>query len=264
MQDLRISFIQTALFWEDVPKNLAHFNEKLAGLKGKQEIILLPEMFNSGFTVKPEKIAETPGSATMRWMKEKALEMDCVIAGTLIVKDGGYFYNRLIWMRPDGSFETYDKRHLFRMGNEHLRFSSGRQKVIIDHQGWKICPLVCYDLRFPIWSKNHYIKGLYQYDVLIFLANWPAKRKKVWKSLLPARAIENLSYAMGVNRIGKDGNGMAHSGDSMLVGPKGDILARAKPGQEETMTIVLHYKDLESVRRNFNVGPDWDQFRIDL
>ncbi|MCX6269723.1 MAG: amidohydrolase [Bacteroidetes bacterium] len=260
MQDLRISLVQADLAWEDVRQNLLRFDACLTPLVGKQELVLLPEMFNTGFIVQPEKVAETPGGPTSLWMSVKARELGCVVAGSLIVKEGGYFYNRLIWMRPDGSYETYDKRHLFRMQNEHLRFRAGKKKMIFDLCGWKICPMVCYDMRFPVWAKNTYKNGTYQYDLLLYVANWPEVRNLVWKTLLSARAMENICYVAGVNRIGTDGKGLTYSGNTRLIDCKGQVMQELPDHQEGIITFNLSAAELLEAREKFNVGLDWDNF----
>jgi predicted amidohydrolase len=262
MQDLRITLFQSELLWEDTPGNLARFDEKLRDYRGMQDLILLPEMFNTGFSVEPESIAEPPGGPTMLWLSHKAKELDCVIAGTLIIREGVNYFNRLVWMRPDGNMDTYDKRHLFRMADEHLQFRGGSRKRIVELKGWRICPLICYDLRFPVWSKNTYKAGLYEYDLLIYLANWPEVRNHVWKSLLTARAIENLSYVAGVNRIGRDGNGIPHSGDSVIIDARGTRMLGIPPNMDSEATISLSWQDLQEVREKFNVGLDWDEFTL--
>ena len=264
MQDLRITYIQAELFWEDIPANLEKFASILNGLAGKQDLVVLPEMFSTGFSVNPERIAELPGSRTMVWMHEQARSLGSVLCGTIIIKEGGYFYNRLVWMRPDGSYETYDKRHLFRMGNEHLRFNAGRKRLVIDLMGWKIRPLICYDLRFPVWAKNTYSGDRYEYDVLIYLANWPEVRRHPWKSLLVSRSIENVAYTFGVNRVGSDGNGIAHSGDSVCLDYKGEIISLIPENTEGVDTVTLSQESLVEFRSKFNIGAEWDLFNVQL
>ncbi|MEI6575468.1 MAG: amidohydrolase [Bacteroidota bacterium] len=262
MQDLRITLFQSELLWEDVAGNLARFDEKLRDYKGMQDLILLPEMFNTGFSVEPEQIAESPGGPSVQWLSQKAKELDCVICGSLVIREGVNFYNRLVWMRPDGNMDTYDKRHLFRMADEHLLFRAGSHKRIVELNGWRICPLVCYDLRFPVWSKNTYKAGQYEYDVLIYIANWPEARNLAWKSLLMARAMENLSYVAGVNRVGRDGKGIAYSGDSVIIDPKGKRLLGVPANMDSEATISLNWEELRDIREKFNVGLDWDEFTI--
>ena len=200
----------------------------------------------------------------MIWMHEQAKALNCVLCGTVIIKEGGYFFNRMVWMRPDGSYESYDKRHLFRMGNEHLRFNAGRKRLVIDLKGWKIRPLTCYDLRFPVWAKNTYASDHYEYDVLLYLANWPEVRRHPWKSLLVARSMENVAYTIGINRVGTDGMGNAHSGDSVCLDYKGEVISLIPEHTEGTDTVVLSYDQLNDFRSKFNIGAEWDLFNIQL
>lgn len=264
MQDLTITYIQADLHWGDIQGNLDKFGQLFTGLSGKQDLLCLPEMFTTGFCTSPEKVSELPGSRTMLWMKEMAKSLNCVICGSAIIREGGYYYNRLIWMRADGSYETFDKRHLFTMGNEHLRYTAGRKRLITEIKGWKIHPLICYDLRFPVWSKNTYKSEHYEYDLLIFLANWPDTRRQVWKSLLAARSIENLAYCLGVNRIGSDSNGLSYTGDSGMYDFKGTLISNAAEMKEEIVTVTVSAEELRGFRDKFNVGPDWDEFQIRL
>lgn len=262
MQDLTISLVQVDLAWEDITQNLLRFDACLDPLAGKQDLIVLPEMFNTGFTVEPEKIAETPGGPSSQWLSRKARELNSIIAATLVIKESGYFYNRLLWMRPDGSYESYDKRHLFRMGNEHLRFQPGKTRAVFELKGWKLLPLICYDLRFPVWSKNNYNAGKYEYDVLLVLANWPEVRNEAWKTMLSARAIDNLVYSAGTNRIGQDGNGLTYTGDTRVMDFKGHVIEEIFENQEGIITVTLSRNELDDFREKFNVGLDWDNFTL--
>ena len=262
MQDLTVTLVQSDLIWEDKEANLRRFDEKLTGV-GKTGIIILPEMFNTGFSMKPEIFAEEEEGATLAWMQKKAAEKQAVLTGSFMVKEDGRHYNRLFFVLPDGSYATYDKRHLFRMGGEDLHFTPGREDVIVDYRGWKIKFLICYDLRFPVWAKNNYRDGRYEYDLLLVVANWPAVRSRVWKTLLSARAIENQVYAIGVNRMGNDGNGLPHSGNSNLYDPKGLPVLEDRPDQEFVETLTLSGELLTSFREKFTVGLDWDRFSID-
>jgi predicted amidohydrolase len=190
--------------------------------------------------------------------------MNAVIMATLLICEGNGCYNRLVCMRPDGTFQTYDKRHLFRLSEEYRIFKGGDQQLIVEVKGWKISTIICYDLRFPVWSKNTWSDGRYGYDLLVCLANWPASRSHVWKTLLAARAIENQSFVAGVNRIGNDGHGTSHTGDSMVIDAKGNLLYAASEGVEEVSTITLSAMDLKLFRDSFTVGMDWDHFKIKL
>jgi predicted amidohydrolase len=262
MQDLNISLVQTALAWEDADANLLAFEQKLDQLNTATDLIILPEMFNSGFSMNAAANAEQMGGKSMQWMTRIAGQKQCAICGSIIIHEEGNFYNRLIWMRPDGSFEFYDKKHLFRMGDEHQHYSAGNNKLIVDLKGWKVMPLICYDLRFPAWSRNEYADGLYAYDLLIYVANWPAARSKAWTSLITARAIENMAYAAGVNRIGTDGRDYEYSGDSMVASPEGLVLEQFPGSMESVITIRLKASTLLELRSKLGVGHDWDHISL--
>lgn len=261
MEDLKITIIQTHLYWEDLDKNLSHFDEKINSIAGLTDIIVLPEMFTTGFTMKSETFAEEHEGKGLQWMKKKSIERNCVIVGSISVEQEQYYYNRLYWVRPDGTYAIYNKRHLFRMGNEHLHYSAGDKKVIIEYKGWKICPMVCYDLRFPVWSRNTKENT---YDVLVYLANWPEARSFSWKQLLIARAIENQAYLVGVNRIGIDGNGFSHSGDSCILNPRGELMSSPSSNVELIETQSLSYSYLEEFRKAFPVLLDGDEFTVSV
>jgi predicted amidohydrolase len=256
--DLKITTIQSRLFWEDPAKNVAHFSEKLDTVDDT-DLIILPEMFTTGFTMKPELLAEEAGGIGLQWMQEKAAQKKCVIVGSISVKENGHYYNRLYWVKPDGSFLSYDKRHLFSMGKEHEHYTPGSQKLIIDYKGWKICPLICYDLRFPVWSRN---TKETPYDLLIYVANWPEVRSYPWKQLLIARAIENQCYVAGVNRIGEDGNNIPHSGDTLVLNAKGEIINQTGAHEDRSETLGLSYDTLTDFRKAFPVLNDGDGFTI--
>lgn len=258
MKDLKITTIQTSLHWEQVDENLFHFSKMMDGVEAS-DIIVLPEMFTTGFTMNPEKLGEEHGGKGLQWMQQKAKEKDAIIVGSISVKDNGNYYNRLYWVKPDGTYEWYDKRHLFRMGNEHQHYTAGNKKLVIDYKGWKVCPLVCYDLRFPVWSRN---KKENTYDVLIYVANWPEVRSYPWKQLLIARAIENQAYVVGVNRIGEDGNGIAHSGDTSIINPRGEITNNTQSHQDKAETVLLSYTYLQDFRKVFPVMLDGDDFEV--
>jgi len=262
MQDLNISTIQTNLEWENPYQNLENLEKRLNKISNNQDVIILPEMFNTGFTMNVEKCAERKDGQAVTWLKEQAQRKNSIICGSILIEDEGKFYNRMFWMHPDGNYETYNKRHLFRMADEHLTMSQGNTKNIVELKGWKINLQICYDLRFPVWSKNNYSDGNYEYDMLIYIANWPKVRNYAYKSLLLARAIENQSYVIWVNRIGEDGNGVLYSGDSMVVDPYGKILAQAEESAEEIIESTISYEKLLNYREKFNVGLDWDMFDI--
>ncbi|MCK9616791.1 MAG: nitrilase family protein [Lentimicrobiaceae bacterium] len=262
MQNLTISIVQSDLFWENTQQNLDNFSEKISRIKVPTDLIVLPEMFSTGFTIEPENVAETMDGTAMQWLKNTALEKNCVTTGSLIIRENGNFYNRLVWMRPDGSYETYDKRHLFRMGNEHLRFSNGNKRLVTEINGWKIRPLICYDLRFPVWAKNSYSEGQYEYDLIIYVANWPGRRNFAWKHLLMARAIENQCYVAGINRIGTDVKGVAYQGNSIVLNFKGKPVIKLPPAVESIETVTLNYSKMQEFRNEFTVGLDWDGFEF--
>lgn len=274
--DLLISFIQSPLHWENISANLEMFGRKIASVTEPSDLILLPEMFSTGFTMNSAKFAEKMNGKTMEWMAARAQQNKCVIAGSAIIEEDGHYFNRFLWMRPDGTCFTYDKRHLFRMANEHTHYSSGKHKTIVELHGWNLCPQICYDLRFPIWSRNKPIPGssrqegsntqniTWEYDVLIYVANWPEARSSAWKALLPARAIENQCYVAGLNRIGTDGNGISYSGDSAVIDAKGVMLSSAKDHEEHIETVSLSCSELQAFREKFPVGMDADGFELTL
>ena len=262
MQDLRISFIQDHLFWKDDRANIAHFEQKINTITQATDLIVLPEMFNTGFVVQPQEIGEGVAENSLKWLQKMAAQKDTFITASMIVYENNNYYNRLYWVAPDKSYQYYDKRHLFSLGNEHLRFSAGEESIIVELKGWKIKPLICYDLRFPVWAKNNFTKGKYDYDLLIYIANWPKARAYAWKSLLVARAIENQSYVIGVNRIGKDDNGTPHAGFSGVIEPKGEWISEEVEDIASIQTIVLSADDIQEYRKKFTVGLDWDKFSL--
>jgi omega-amidase len=262
MQDLNIAFIQTSLHWENPAANRLHFSRLIEKLQNKPDLIVLPETFNTGFPVDPQLWAEKSDGESFRWLQIKSNETGAVMCASMLMESGDQYHNSLIWMRPDGSHRQYNKRHVFRMGGEHERITPGDGHLLTRLNGWNIRPLVCYDLRFPVWCKNTYENDSFEYDFVFFVANWPAVRSTPWKQLLIARAIENQAYVLGVNRIGKDGHGIAYSGDSCLIDPKGHIVAEAKADEEAVVEATLSYGELNSLRNKFNVGMDWDRFEI--
>lgn len=258
MQDLTVSIIQTELHWQNAGANLAMLEEKIWEIDGSTDLIILPEMFNSGFTMEASAVAEPMNFTSFKWMRQMAEQTKAVVTGSIVIKEDGHYYNRLIWMPPDGNWASYDKRHLFRMADEHDHYTEGSKKIITDIKGWKICPLICYDLRFPVWIRN--TKEI-NYDLVLFVANWPAPRVSAWDTLLQARAIENLSYCIGVNRVGEDGNGIAYVGHSAVIDPKGNSVI--KLGEKESIqTVTLSGKLLEEFRNKFPAYLDADNFHI--
>lgn len=257
MEPIKITIFQAYLFWENVEKNLQNLALRLSSLREKTDLILLPEMFNTGFTTNVEKCAEKMDGPSMHWLYEMSKKFDCVIAGSLIIEEADKYYNRFVWMSPDGSFMHYDKRHLFSMANEDEVFTKGNSRVVLQLKGWKICPMICYDLRFPVWTRNQ-VEG---YDLLVYTASWPDKRSAHWRALIPARAIENQAFVIGVNRVGYDGNEVYYSGGSMCISPVGDVVYY-KPEDEDLYTFTLNPKDLENARNQFPFLKDGDNFSI--
>ena len=255
MNNLKVTILQAALVWEDKEANLEHFSH-LINKVGKTDIILLPETFNTGFSMNVNSLAEGMNGWTVSWMKEKSVETGAVIAGSLIVRDDSSWFNRLLWVQPDGNVLKYDKRHLFFGGDEHRNMAQGTEKLVVEWQGWRICPMICYDLRFPVWIRNRE-----DYDLLIFLANWPSARHHVWKNLLAARAIENQAYCLGVNRIGSDGMGLRYLGDSGFVDPKGFPSYLGDSQRVETFTLSM--EDLREFRKKFPFLKDMDKFELE-
>lgn len=254
-QTLKITLIQTNLHWEEPTANLAMLEEKIFGIAESTDLIILPEMFNSGFTMNASKVAEPMNLTTTRWMKQMAAQTGAVITGSFIVKEGENYYNRLLWVEPKGEIDFYDKRHLFRMAKENDVFSEGKKRLIKTIKGWKVCPLICYDLRFPVWSRNVHL----DYDLLIYVANWPKVRMYPWDSLLVARAIENQSYVVGVNRVGEDGNGFPHSGNSAIIDFTGKVLDQAID-HETILSYTLEKTPLDEFRQKFPAYLDADGF----
>lgn len=268
MKNLAITLVQAPLVWENPDANLKYLDKALEGQKGKTDLIVLPEMFTTGFTMKPEKNAEKHEGKGLQWMQKKSAELNCRITGSICTEENGSYFNRLYWTEADGKYQQYDKRHLFRMGNEDVHYKAGSKKIITSINGWKILPLVCYDLRFPVWSRNSWQKteGSEQltadFDVLLYVANWPEARNYAWKQLLIARAIENQCYVVGVNRIGADGSLIMHSGDSVVINPLGQIISNTKAHQESVETVELDYDFLAELRKKFPVGMDTDNFEL--
>jgi len=253
---LTITLIQSNLFWEDVDANLSHFNNLLSDVK-EIDIILLPEMFNTAFCLESNHLAETMEGKTISWMKEISKQKNCAITGTLMVKENGKVYNRLVWILKNGEIHTYDKHHLFSLLKEEIHIEKGVGRLIVEVDGWKICPLICYDLRFPVFSRNNV-----DYDILIYLANWPIKRIDAWDALLKARAIENQAYTIGVNRVGEDGNGIPFNGHSKVFDAFGKELLSAIENKVEVLQINLSLDDLKLKRRQMNFLQDRDEFTL--
>ncbi|WP_167619007.1 amidohydrolase [Maribellus sediminis] len=254
MQNLKITIIQPDIIWENVETNLDKYNYIISGI-GETDLIVLPEMFTTGFSMKIDELKETINGESVSWMKQLAKEKQAAVVGSLIIEEHGKVYNRAVWAFPEGSISTYDKHHLYTMGQETEHYTAGTSKTIVEYKGWKFCPLICYDLRFPVWARN-----AEDYDVLIYMANWPSPRHHVWKNLLIARAIENQCYCIGCNRTGSDGAGLNYLGDSAMVSPKG--FAEFMGEQEAVQTFEISYDDLRRFRKSFPLLSDRDQFRI--
>lgn len=262
MASLKITLLQTRLSWEDKEANLAMLEQKIRALQEPTHVIVLPEMFSTGFSMKPEELGETMQGHTVQWMKKIAREKRVILTGSVIIEEDSRYFNRLLWVLPDGKTGYYDKRHLFAYGEEDLHYSQGNKRTIASVNGWKINLMVCYDLRFPVWSRQQFDEEKnFEYDVLLYVANWPSRRSHAWKSLLVARAIENQCYVVGVNRVGADGNAIPHSGDSMVIDPLGEILYH-KGEEEDMFTIALQNSKLQEVREKFPFWKDADEFRI--
>ena len=260
---LRVSLVQGATRWHDAAGNRDYYGALVRPLQGETDLVVLPETFLSGFTNETLHNAEAMDGPGMDWLAQLASEVDCVITGSLVIRQGDKCVNRLVWMRPDGSFEIYDKRHLFRMANEHERYAGGKDRLLVELKGWRILPQVCYDLRFPVWLRNRYDRATdrFEYDLSIFVANWPSPRRQPWRTLMRARAIENLSYVVGVNRVGSDGNNIAYSGDSAAIDFVGEPLVELG-AREQIVTVSLDAELLAAHRKRFPAWMDADDFDL--
>ncbi len=255
---MRIALVQTSIYWEDIQANLSNLEEKIWKMDKVADVIILPEMFSTGFSMNAEKLSEPSNLTTHKWMKQIAAQTMAAITGSYIVRDNGKFYNRLIWVQPDGTTFKYDKRHVFTMAGEDKVFEKGKGKLIVEWKGWKFCPLICYDLRFPVWSRNTKAKA---YDCVIYVANWPQQRAIAWNGLLKARAIENISYTIGVNRIGNDNNGNYYHGDSSAYDFCGNLMTNLSDN-EEIIFVDLDKGQLDDFRKKFPALEDGDGFEI--
>lgn len=262
MSSLTLTLVQPNLVWQNKAANLQMLEAIIKPLAGKTEVIILPEMFSTGFSMQPELLAETMDGPTINWMRTTSAKHKLIITGSLIIEDGGNYYNRLVWMLPNGHLGLYDKRHLFAYANEHEHYTAGSKRLIASVKGWKINLQVCYDLRFPVWARQQMNEDdVPEYDILVYVANWPEKRSEAWKTLLQARAIENQAYCIGVNRIGNDGNNIYHSGNSMIINPVGEVLYHC-PHEEAAYTITLHKEILDRSRKTWPFLKDGDGFAI--
>lgn len=257
MQDLRVTLVQSHLHWEDPAENRALFTAKFMDLRGTTDLVVLPEMFTTGFTMRSAELAEGMDGRTVAWMKEQAKAIDAAIYGSVIIQEGEHHYNRGLFITPDGTVTTYDKRHLFRFAQETDHFTPGAKRVVVEWRDWRILLQICFDLRFPVFARN---RG--DYDAILYVANWPEVRRHPWNHLLIARAIENQCHVVGVNRVGQDGNGHLYSGDSASIDPRGAVSGLA-PGAEGMLTTVFDRAALEDFRAKFPVAMEADGFQLD-
>jgi omega-amidase len=260
-QPLTVTLIQTQLHWEDRKANLAMLDKKIRSISEKTEVVVLPEMFTTGFSMNPAALAETMEGETVQWMKKVASEKKIILTGSIIIEEDGHYYNRIVWMLPNGQYGVYDKRHRFAYAGEDEQFTAGSKRLIASVKGWKINLLICYDLRFPVWSRQSPDADSPEFDLLIYVANWPERRSHAWRTLLQARAIENQCYVVGVNRVGDDGNKHHYIGDSMVADPLGEVLYHRKD-DEDIFTITLDKDHLQAVREKLPFWKDSDRFVI--
>ncbi|HMM57897.1 MAG: amidohydrolase [Xanthomonadales bacterium PRO7] len=260
MQTLRVSLVQGATRWHDPAGNRAYYGDLIASLAGS-DLIVLPETFTSGFSNEAIHNAETMQGPSLAWLSAQAHKLDAAICGSVQLRVDQKVYNRLLFVTPDGNIRYYDKRHLFRYADEHKRYAAGNERLIVEWRGWKICPLVCYDLRFPVYSRNQHAQSGFDYDLLLYVANWPSARRYAWQTLLRARAIENLAYCAGLNRVGTDGNGLGYSGDSTVLDFLGQPLVELG-AQEQTVTVALDAATLAAHRERFPAWMDADAFTL--
>ncbi|MBK6627095.1 MAG: amidohydrolase [Flavobacteriales bacterium] len=259
MRDLKITLVQRMLHWEDAAANRSQFQEVMAPLRGVTDLIVLPEMFTTGFSMRSAELAETMDGATVRWMREQTNALDAALYGSVIIQEAGNCFNRGLFVTPEGQVATYDKRHLFRFANETEHYSAGKERVVVEWRGWRILLQICFDLRFPVFARN---RG--DYDAALYVANWPEARRFPWSQLLIARAIENQCYVAGVNRVGMDGKGIHYSGDSVVIDPRGAALAAVEPSLEGVLTTTLDRAGLEDFRARFPVAMEADDFELRL
>ena len=262
MQDLTVTLVQSMLHWEDAAANRATLAQKLASLEGPTDLVVLPEMFTTGFSMDSARLAEEMDGPTLAWMTEQAQALNAAVYGSIIVREAGRYYNRGLFVGPEGLLAHYDKRHLFRMAQEQEHYSAGERRVVVPWRGWNILLQVCYDLRFPVFSRARSTDHGGDYHLSLYVANWPEARRYPWSQLLIARAMENLCHVVGVNRVGMDGKGIHYSGDSAAIGPRGEVLAQGAPGREEMLTVTLDRQGLEEFREKFPAHLDADPFSL--
>jgi omega-amidase len=257
LQQLKIAIIQPNIFWEEIDKNILHYTQIINSIGNDVHIVVLPEMFTTGFSMNAESLAEPVGGKTVKWMQAISKGNGFAICGSIITKDNGNFYNRFTFVTPIGDIFEYDKRHLFTFANENKKYTHGSRRLVFEYLGWRIHPQICYDVRFPVWSRN---RG--DYDLMINVANFPAIRRNIWTTLLKARAIENQCFVVGANRVGNDGSGLYYSGDSAIINSTGEVLAEAIPGEETVIYGTIDMKSLIDIREKFPVINDADDFTI--
>lgn len=257
MQYLKIALLQADLVWQNATQNRKQFSKKINAIREHVDLIVLPEMFTTGFSMQPQKIAENMQGETVKWMQQLASEKEAAIVGSIIIFEDKKYYNRFLFVHPSGEINQYDKRHLFTLAREDDAYTSGNKKLIVNYNGWKICPLICYDLRFPVWARN-----TEDYDALLYVANWPKPRIAAWDTLLKARSIENMCYSIGVNRVGIDANKLEYSGHSVAYDCLGKKLTHIKTNQEDMAIVTLSKKHIKDVRAKLNFLNDKDSFKI--
>lgn len=259
MQYLKTAFIQSNIVWHNAEINRINFSKKINAISEEVNIIILPEMFSTGFSMNPQEIAETMQGETVQWIQRLASEKNCAVSGSVIISENNHYYNRFLFVYPSGEIKHYDKRHLFTLAGEEKIYTPGNEKIIIDYEGWKICPLVCYDLRFPVWARN-----VEEYDVLLYVANWPKPRILAWDTLLRARSIENMCYVVGVNRVGSDTNKLEYVGHSAAYDCLGKRISKIEIEDEFIEIVKLDKEHISKVRRGLNFLNDKDEFTIQL
>lgn len=256
-QNLKTALLQVDLVWEDIEANKIIFEQKIEQLSADVDLIILPEMFTTGFSMNASALSEPPNGPSFEWMQEMASEKNAAVTGSIITAENGSYYNRLYFVFPDGTFEKYDKKHTFTLAKENETYASGRERLIVNLKGWKICPLVCYDLRFPVWARN-----TVDYDLLIYVANWPSPRVHAWDILLQARAIENMSYCIGLNRVGRDGKDLDYVGHSAVYDGLGKRISKTTSETEFSEEVVLEKDHLVKIRSELRFLQDRDKFTL--
>ncbi len=264
MSTIKLALVQTDLLWENPKGNFKKFDVLLQNLDMDTEIVILPEVFSTGFTMEVNHLEKPVGNSALNWLKKKANSLNKIIIGSILLEEKQKYFNRMYWIRPDGSYSYYDKRHLFQMGGEHKVMTAGNKRIIIPYKDTHFMLQICYDLRFPVWVKNRFDKqnNTHEYDVLIYISNWPEIRKEAYMTLLKARAIENQAYVVWVNRIGVDNKEINHSGDSQVLDPQGTIIKQMPKNKEGILYATIDLKKIRKIRNDFKIGLDWDAFKV--